>query len=159
MVVFHPQQAGCRGGDFASTPTIDLSGMHIQYLYIRTCKNKGCAACAAGLNVMAAAALSQTTPQGVQTSDSAPAGAGTAYLHVPGPYNPAAALPPKVVKKILPLEFVKMSEPRADVWPEDPVLSDTITPPHHTARPPVIHIKTWLECSTRMAAVLVSRFP
>ena len=112
-----------------------------------------------GLDMLAAAALSQPTPQGVQTSDSAPVGAGTAYLHVPGPYNPAAALPPKVVKKILSLEFVEMSELRADVWPEDPVPSDTTTPPRRTARPPVIHIKIWLECYARMAAVLVSRFP
>ena len=36
-------------------------------------------------------------------------------LHNAGPYNTAAALPPKVGKWILSLEFVEMSELRADI--------------------------------------------
>ena len=32
------------------------------------------------------------------------------------PYNPAATLPPNVVKRILALEFVEMSELRGDIW-------------------------------------------
>ncbi len=96
-------------------------------------------------------------PQGVQISDSSPAGAGAAYLNIPGPYNPVAVLSPTVVKKILALEFVEMLELRADVWPEYPVLLDTTIPPHCTAQPPVI--KTWLECYARTAAVLVPCFP
>ena len=47
----------------------------------------------------------------------------SARLQAPGPYNPAAALPPKVVKKILAMELVEMSELRADVWPEEPALA------------------------------------
>ena len=58
-----------------------------------------------------------------------------ALLHAPGPYNPAAVLPPKVVKNVLALEFVKISELQADVWPEDPTPADadrlpTASQPH-----------------------------
>ena len=78
-------------------------------------------------------------------------------LHAPGPYNPAAILAPKAVKKILALEFVEMSELRGDVWPDD---TPADTPAQRRpAKPPVITIKSWLECYSRMAAVLVSRFP
>lgn len=81
-------------------------------------------------------------------------------LSTPGPYNPAASLPPKVVKKILDLEFVEMSELTADIWVEDLPASDT-TPHnrHPSAKPPVTDIKIWLECFARMAALPVSRFP
>ena len=117
-----------------------------------------------GLDVLATAALFQPGPQGTQAtpnltqseSQGPQPAVRAAQLHTPGPYNPAAALPPKVVKRILALEFVEMSELRADVWPEDPAPSST---PRRPGRPPVINIKTWLECFARMAAVLVSRFP
>ena len=79
------------------------------------------------------------------------------HLHTLGPYNLAATLAPKVVKKILSQEFVEMSELRGDVWPED-TSADTTTQ-RRPGKPPVITIKTWLECYARMAAVLVSRFP
>ena len=52
-----------------------------------------------------------------------------------------------------------MSELRADVWPDDPAPTDSPHTPRRPGRPPVINIKTWLECFARMAAVLVSRFP
>ena len=67
--------------------------------------------------------------------------------------------PQGVVRKILALEFVEMSELRADVWPEDPTPADTQNTSRRAGRPPVISIKTWLECFARLAAVLVSRFP
>ena len=79
-------------------------------------------------------------------------------LHRPGPYNPAATLPPKVVRKILALEFVEMSELRGDIWPDDST-NDTSATSRRTSKPPVISIKSWLECYARMAAVLVLRFP
>ena len=79
-------------------------------------------------------------------------------LHSSGPYNPASSLPPKMVKKILSLEFIEMSEHRGDIWPDDST-TDTPATPRRTAKPPVISIKTWLECYARMAAVLGSRFP
>ena len=117
-----------------------------------------------GLDVLAAAALSQLGTQGTlpatgtDSQGSQPAD-GTPQLHAPGPYNPAAALPPKMVKRLLALEFVEMSELRADVWPDDPAPTDSSHTPRRPGRPPVINIKTWLECFARMAAVLVSRFP
>ena len=66
------------------------------------------------------------------------------------PRNPAAALPPKVVKKvILVLEFVEMSELRADVLPEDPTPSDA----HSTSRRPSLRSRRgwsaspgWRQC-------------
>ena len=63
-----------------------------------------------GLDVLAAAAAdhlpkSRDPPSDVHGS-----------LHSQGPYNPAASLPPKVVKKILALlEFVEMSELRGNI--------------------------------------------
>ena len=120
-----------------------------------------------GIDVLAAAALSHSGTQSSQpatgTSQSGSLGLqaadSSAQLHAPGPYNPAAALPPKVVKKILALEFVEMSELRADVWPEDPAPADTPSTFRLSGRPPVTKIKTWLDCFARLAAVLVSRFP
>ena len=94
-----------------------------------------------------------TSRAGLRAADAA------AQLHAPGPFNPAAALPPKVVRKILALEFVEMSELRADVWPEDPTPADTPNTSRRAGRLPVISIKTWLECFARLAAVLVFRFP
>ena len=115
-----------------------------------------------GLDVLASAALSANpgndlvppTSTGLATPQDKLAG-----LHTPGPYNPAASLPPKVVKKILALEFVEMAELRADVWPEDTSPADSPTAPRRSSRPPVTKIKTWLECYARLAAVLVTRFP
>ena len=115
-----------------------------------------------GLDVLASAALSANpgndlappTSTGLATPKDKLAGP-----HTPGPYNPAASLPPKVVKKILALEFVEMAELRADVWPEDTSPADSPTAPRRSSRPPVTKIKTWLECYARLAAVLVTRFP
>ena len=70
------------------------------------------------LDILADAALGKTTSMGSHDGADDSAGA-IRSLHSAGPYNPAAALPPKVVKKILALEFVEMAELRADIWPED----------------------------------------
>ena len=84
----------------------------------------------------------------------------TSSLRCPGPYNPAAALPPKVVKRVLALEFVEMSELRADIWPDEPPATDGGHPTaRRPAKPPITNIRTWLECYGRMAAILCSRFP
>ena len=50
-------------------------------------------------------------------------------IRVPGPYNPAASLPPKVVKKILDLEFVEMSELTIDDPPSQ--VPGRAPPPAH----------------------------
>ena len=75
-------------------------------------------------------------------------------LHQPGPYNPASTLPPKVVKKILNLEFVEMSEIAADEFPT-PNLGQPPTP----SRPPIHDISIWMEKFAVMAAILAARFP
>ena len=72
-------------------------------------------------------------------------------------YDPKAALPPKLVKRILALEYVEMAELLPDAWPEE----NTETGPQHrrTRHPPVTDILTWLECFASMAAVLSTRYP
>ena len=60
-----------------------------------------------GLDVLAEAAVHHAF-EGLQ-----PAPAEPRSLH-------AATLPPKVVKKLLSLEFVEMNELRADIWSDDP---------------------------------------
>ena len=107
-----------------------------------------------GLDGLAATAGKQTQPLMSQSQIGPPPLSGS------GPYNPAAALPPKVVKKVLDLEFVEMSELRADIWAEDQVGAESGVPARRTpSKPPVTDIKVWLECFVRMAALLVSRFP
>ena len=80
-------------------------------------------------------------------------------LHEAGPYNPAAALPPKIVKRILSLEIVEMSDLWADIWPDDPSTTETPNGPRRPEKLPVTNIRSWLECFGRMAAVLATRFP
>ena len=83
-----------------------------------------------------------------------------AALTTAGPYNPAASLPPKVVKKVLDLEFVEMTELRADIWVDEPQAPEVGGPMRRPpSKPPVTDIKVWLECYARMAALLVSRYP
>ena len=79
-------------------------------------------------------------------------------LSAPGPYNPAASLPPKVVKKVLGLEFVEMAELKADVWVDEPSTADA-NPDHRASKPLGTDIRIWLECYGRMAALLLTRFP
>ena len=87
---------------------------------------------------------------------SLPVWAIATLLSTPGTYNPAASLPPKVVKKVLELEFVEMSDLRADEsMPANHPHSGRRTP----AKPPVTEVRVWLECYARMAALLVTRFP
>ena len=105
------------------------------------------------LDILAEAALEPTAPLTPDLS-----GLGKA-LHSAGPYNPAATLPPKVVRKMVSLEFVEMSEMRADIWPDESVAPETIQSPRRAGKPPVTSIRSWLECYGRMAAVLSMRFP
>jgi hypothetical protein len=66
-----------------------------------------------------------------------------------GPFNPAAFLPPKVVKKILELEFVEMSE--ISVNDEPPQAPGRPPAPAH---PPVQDISQWVERFSLFAAIL-----
>ena len=75
-------------------------------------------------------------------------------LLTPGPYNPAASIPARVVRKILDLEFVDMSEVSAY---EEPIQTPGRAP--LPAEPPVTDISRWLERYSIMAAILSSRFP
>ena len=82
-----------------------------------------------------------------------------ASLSTSGPYNPTAVLPQRVVKKILDLEFVEMAELTTDAWQDDLPSEPPNLPRRPTRRAPVTDISVWLECYSRMAAIIVTRFP
>ena len=75
-------------------------------------------------------------------------------LSAPGPFNPAAAVPVKVVKRILDLEFVEIAEISVEV--DTPQVPGRPPPP---ARPPITDISQWVERFSLMAAILSTRFP
>ena len=99
----------------------------------------------AGLDLLAAAAAA-TSGGGTRVS--------TPLVARPGPYNPAAAIPAKVAKRILDLEFVEMAEVALD---DD--LQQTPGRPLAPARLPITEISQWVERFSVMAALLTSRFP
>ena len=105
-----------------------------------------------GLDLLAAAA-SAANQHNITPKPAAPRPSHS--LHTAGTYNPAASLPPKVVKKILDLEFVEMS----DISIIDDELSQTPSRPPAPARPPITEISQWIERFSLMAAVLCTRFP
>ena len=74
-------------------------------------------------------------------------------LNQPEPFNPVAALPNKLVKRILNLDFVDRSE----VSVEDDSFHSTGRP--HPARLPITSIFQWLERFSMMAAIIVTCFP
>ena len=59
--------------------------------------------------------LATTTTSGLACPDSHPLGSGA----LKSSYNPTAVLPPKLVKRIMALEFVKMVELLPDTWPSE----------------------------------------
>ena len=68
--------------------------------------------------------------------------------------------PPKVVRKILDLEFVEMAELKTDIWMDDQPPTDVAQPARRpTGRPLITDIRIWLECYSRLASVLCTRFP
>ena len=73
-----------------------------------------------------------------------------------GPYNPEACLSPKVVKMILDLNFVEMSE--ISISDETPQAPGRPLITHPPPPPPVQDISQWMECFSLMVAV-VTRFP
>ena len=129
----------------------------------------------AGLHLLAAAAANErsaTSPPRVPPSGMSPplaphtllglppapptlasSPAALALLTKPGPFNPAASLPAKVVKRILDLEFVEMAEVTVD-----DNLQGSGRPPA-PAQLPVTDISQWLERFSLMAAILTTRFP
>ena len=76
-------------------------------------------------------------------------------ISAPGPYNPAASLPPKVVKRVLELEFIEMAELKADIWVDEPSATEQNPIRRlNASKPPVTDIKIWLECYGRMATLI-----
>ena len=75
-------------------------------------------------------------------------------------YDPTAALPPKLVTKILNLEFVETRELLPDAWQDIPHrASELVGQQCHTRRPPVTDIITWPECFGCIAVVLCTKYP
>ena len=104
-----------------------------------------------GLDMLAAAAAAskQPTPQpGVDDHSIV-----LESLNQAGPFNPMASLPTKLVKRILNLDFVDISEVTVD---GDTPQAAGRPPP---ARLPITSISQWLERFSMMAAIMVTRFP
>ena len=108
-----------------------------------------------GLDILAAAAMLGSAPGSTPgaVGPRAPIQLEQISLSSPGPYNPAAAIPAKVVKKILDLEFLEMTEISAD---DDFLMSGR---PGGSTRPPITNISQWVERFSMMAAILSTRFP
>ena len=74
---------------------------------------------------------------------------------------PSGGLPQKLIKKILDLEFVDMSELLPDTWRlQEEEESKCCHQPRRTPRRgPVTDILKWVECYAAFVAVLTSRYP
>ena len=75
--------------------------------------------------------------------------------------SPSLALPPKLLRKILSLEFVEMSELLPELWGRD---SEATPQCCHQVRPqlrrgPITNILLWLDCYSTLVAALATRFP
>ena len=77
-----------------------------------------------------------------------------ALLAKPGPFNLAASLAPKVVKRILDLEFVEMAE----VVVND-MATQVLGRPPPPARLPITDILQWIERFSLMATVMCTKCP
>lgn len=62
------------------------------------------------------------------------------YKHCP--YNSVYSLPLKVVKIIIMLEFIEISELCSDIWPDYQSAADVAATPRCTAKLPVVSINT-----------------
>ena len=104
-------------------------------------------AAAQGLELLAATAAASSSKD---PSSAIPTHSLARSVH----FNPAASLQAKLVRRILDLEFVEMSEISVD---SDLPQASTRAPT--PARLPVTDISIWVERFSLMAAILVTRFP
>ena len=76
-------------------------------------------------------------------------------------FDPVAALPARLVKRILDFDFVEMSDMLSDAWQEDSILGcDPLSSSRRVVRrAPITEITLWLEGFGRLASVLTSRYP
>jgi len=82
----------------------------------------------------------------------------TAFSLPLAPCTPA--LPPKLIKKILELDFVDMTELVPDTWQfQDQEESGKCCSKKLTRRGPVTDITLWIECYSILVAVLASKYP
>jgi len=108
------------------------------------------------LNILAsAAALAPTTLVAQQENGKKgtppPGKEGTKggnRLHSPGPFNTMASLPQRIVKKILNLEFLQMSEVTAGID-----VSPSPSRPSAPARLPATDVSQWMERYSIMAGL------
>ena len=111
-----------------------------------------------GLNLLAVAAASTSIGSGAPLSGQAGAVAMTALLS-PGPYNPVASLPLKVVKKVLDLESFEMSELREDILMDDTAPANNTPNTQVNSKTSGYHTRVWLKYYAQKAALFISRFP
>ena len=75
--------------------------------------------------------------------------------------SPSLPIPPKLMRKILNLEFTEMSELVPESWGMESEMTSQCC---HQARPqprrgPITDIILWLECYSSLVAVLATRYP
>ena len=80
------------------------------------------------------------------------------------PVGPMAGIPARLARRILDLESIEMCNLLLNSWQEETqqlLVLDSLhlTPRRMSRKAPVHDIGLWIECFSRMAAVLVSRYP
>ena len=80
---------------------------------------------------------------------------------LPHPGSVIASLPPKLVKKILDLDYIDMVELVPDSWrlQDDSDTSKCCHQSKRLRRGPVTDILLWIDCYATMVAVLVEKYP
>ena len=68
-------------------------------------------------------------------------------------------VPTKVLRRILDLEYVEMSELLSEAWSTAEEESSCCHRRHTSRRVPVYNILVWVECFSHMVAILASRYP
>ena len=106
-----------------------------------------------GLKLLAAAAASSSASSSSPTVIVASPGQSLMSL---GPFNLVASLPMKLVKRILDLEFIEMVELTVDAWQEESSFDSQNVSRCPSWRAPITDISLWLECYSRVAAILVT---
>ena len=69
-------------------------------------------------------------------------------------------LPPKLIKKILDLEYIDMAELLPDCWDTEEDSTSCCSHSRRSSRKrPITNILTWLECYSALVSILATRYP
>ena len=106
---------------------------------------------------------SATTPAPLTTAALAGQTAASTLFNIPSASNSATnfatSLPPKLIKKILDLEFIDMAELVPDAWQQGEDTNTGCCSRLTPKRGPVTDILLWVECYSILAGVLTTKYP